>query len=300
MHPELKIWKPGTDLTTLLHHDGDITHFGGLAELRYFVDYLGAIPVSGASELASEDIVLVSNSSPQFHEQAANLRTKKIIQIVSDLNLVIPDEILGEHFKICQIPQPIYANWYYGSIEKALLLFQDLRYGENKEYTLVYGGGTRNGNRDEQYLSYLNPSNAYVSAVYTSSGIFPESPKVHAKVTFNELQRIYAQTKYGIVISDPQYYETGMLTQRYWEYCLNGMVAFVDNRYDKFNATVDKDDFVRVQDSAELQEKIDYLEAHPEERKQILAKQAEAIETQVAFMKNENVSLLSHLIFDIY
>jgi spore maturation protein CgeB len=108
---------------------------------------------------------------------------------------------------------------------------------------------------------------------------------------------VYAQTKYGIVISDPDYYAAGMLTQRYWEYCLNGMVAFVDDAYDKSHAVVAADDFVRVKNSKELQEKIDYLEAHPDDRAQILAKQRNAIDKETVFMKTENAAVLQRLIF---
>ncbi len=293
----LKIWKPGSDLVSLLSHDGDTTHFGGLSELRYFADYLRAVPVNSASDIMSDDVVLISNCGPQFHYQVRGLKATKVIQIVSDLNLTIPDELLGNHIKLCQIPQPKVDNWHYSSVEKSVLLFRKQSDNDRRQYTLVYGGGARNGNRNEQYKEFLDPSREYVSLLFTSSEIFPESAKVKDKVSFNELQKVYSETKYGIVISDPQYYDAGMLTQRYWEYCLNGMIAFVDNEYDKFCAVIGRDDFIRVKDSKELQEKIDYLEMHPFDRDKILSRQRGMIENEIEFMRDGNVTLLKNLIF---
>ena len=297
MKHTLKIWKPGSDLVQLLNQDGDTTHFGGLSELRYFVDYLGAIPVNTASDITVADVVLVSNCGQQFHDQVRGLQAGKVVQIVSDLNLTISDELLGSHVKLCQIPSPDGKDQYYSSIEKSILLFQKRNDNDQRQYTLVYGGGTRNGNRDKQYAEFLNPANKYVSLLFTSSETFPESPKIKDKVTFNELQKVYSQTKYGIVISDPEYYEAGMLTQRYWEYCLNGMVAFVDDEYDEFHAVVGPNDFVRVRDSKELEEKIDYLEAHPDDKERILSRQRGMMDKEIEFMKSENVTSLKSLIF---
>ena len=124
MRQTLKIWKPGADLTHLLGQDGDTTHFGGLSELRYFVEYLGAVPASSAADVSADDIVLISNCSPQFHGEVRNLKARKVIQIVSDLNLIIPDELRGDHIKLCQLPRPKDKGWYYSSVEKALLLVQ--------------------------------------------------------------------------------------------------------------------------------------------------------------------------------
>lgn len=297
MKHALKIWKPGSDLVRLLGQDGDTTRFGGLNELRYFVKYLGAVPVSSISDILADDIVLVSNCGPQFHGEARGLKSGKVIQIVSDLNLTIPDELLGNHIKFCQIPYPKDKDWHYSSIEKAILLFQKQNRNSQRQYTLVYGGGARNGNRDKQYVEFLSPSKKYVSLLFTSSEIFDESVKIKDKITFNELQKVYSQTKYGIVISDPQYYETGMLTQRYWEYCLSGMITFVYEKYDKFNAIIASDDFARVKDSKELEEKIDYLDMHPEAKRQIFFKQSQMINKEITFMKGENIISLKELIF---
>ena len=292
----LKIWKPGSDLVRLLGQDGDTTHFGGLSELRYFTDYLGAVAVDSAQEITADDIVLVANCGLQFHDQVRGLKARKIIQIVSDLNLIIPDSLLGNHIKLCQIPSPKYKAWHYSSVEKAILLFEQQSRNSHRPYTLVYGGGARNGNRDKQYIEFLSPAKKYVSWLFTSSNIFPASTKVKDKVTFNELQAVYSRSKYGVVISDPQYYDAGMLTQRYWEYCLCGMVAFVDERYDKFNIVVAPDDFVRVRDSRELEEKIEYLETHGEAKKLILSKQRDAMKREADFMKHKNVTILRELI----
>jgi len=296
MKHTLKIWKPGSDLVALLGEDGDTTHFGGLSELRYFVDYIDAEPISAVSDITSDDTVLLSNCGPQFHNEVKNLQARKVIQLVSDLNLTIPDELLGSHIKLCQIPHPKDENWYYSSMEKAILLFQKPNCNERRQYTLVYGGGARNGNRDKQYVEFLNPSKKYVSLILTSSEVFAESAKLKDKVSFNELQKIYSETNYGIVISDPQYYDAGMLTQRYWEYCLNSMVAFVDGKYDKFNAVVKSDDFVRVKNSKELEEKIEYLEAHPLVKEKILSGQRDKINAEIIFMKNRNTNALKALI----
>ncbi|MEI6478082.1 MAG: glycosyltransferase [bacterium] len=283
----LKIWKPGAKLRELLQSKGDVTTFGGMSELRYCVDYLGAEPIDGAEELRSGDTVLINNCNPSFHGQAEGLieRGVKIFQMVSDLNLVIPDSVLGPHLKLTQIPQSDRSDFLYAGFEGAVVLYLLDHSGETKALQLVYGGGKRDGSRDIDYLDYLNPENAYVSAIVSSSPVFGEGPKMRGRLTFNELQELYAQAKYGLVISDPSYYEAGMLSQRYWEYCLNGMVAFTDRRYDRFEVLMKADDFRRVSGHEELAEKIGILEKNERERLELVEEQKAQVEGQRKIMK---------------
>jgi hypothetical protein len=299
MTDALKIWKPGTDLSQLLSSQGDVTTFGGLSEIRYFVDYLGAIPINGISQLQPGDRLLLNNSNASYDAEVSALKGMGIIifQMVSDLNLMYSEDLIGPHTVLSQVPSQNNDFGVYAGMEQAVTLYQKPHYDGEKRHKVVYGGGKRSGNRDEEYDRYLDLEASYLSLVISSSSKFPKDhPKVLDRMSCNELQGLYAQAKYGIVISDPSYYEKGMLTQRYWEYCLNGMVAFIADGYDRYHHLSPEDDFRRVKGPDELSEKVSQLEGDDRLRLELLEYQKQQVLNAQDFMQKENIQRLTQLL----
>ena len=82
---------------------------------------------------------------------------------------------------------------------------------------------------------------------------------------FNELESVLGEVKYTFIIP----IEKGWVTAKFWEMAHYGIIPFMYPTYDS-DKNIKCPDFIRVSSPEELQEKITYLEAHPEEYLELL------------------------------
>ena len=262
----ISIIKPGHELK-LPEHRLDTSYFGGMSEIYGLIDILSQEHEVTLNSLRGDQLVVV-NSLCKDRKLLDRIResSARKFQLVSDLSISFDKDDIGVYTPLTQIPGDI----QYIPFEMMLLKYIRPTTDE-KTIKFVYAGGSRMGKRDAQFRKYLHPDNPFVDYIITSSKLpMFKHHKTMTKLPFDLLQRTYDKTKYSLVIGDPEYNKAGMLTQRYWEYLLHDVIAFMDREFDPNEILMSASDFRRVSNAAELGTKIEFLEQNKEKYDQMV------------------------------
>jgi hypothetical protein len=81
------------------------------------------------------------------------------------------------------------------------------------------------------------------------------------------------RTKYSIMIGDKNYNAVGVTSSRYYECLANGIITFADSKYDPDCLYMSKDDFRRVENYADLYNKMKILDSNEQLYLSILKRQ---------------------------
>jgi len=274
----------------------DKSTFGGFSEIAGTYDILKDMGyrttlVINYSNLNQYDILIIFPSSTTNIDCLDTIKKYNgcKIQVITDLNLKFSRKQIGMFYELTQYPSPSHFPFY-------LLCLKYIKPWSNKVYlesadikktiNFIYAGGTRNNKRDKYYEEYLHPDNNYITALFTSSKIFGKHKKIKPKVPFFHLQSTYKKTKYSIVMADPDYNDKAMLTQRYFEYIANGVIAFIDNDYDSNNVIRKHRDFRDIRSNAELKRKITILNRQKSVYLKVLSEQQQEYQYYKQFVKS--------------
>jgi len=148
--------------------------------------------------------------------------------------------------------------------------FQKLTTDTILNKTIPYSFGGTERNRTKDFIEYVWRHNCCVNGK-------SDFLRFRDKITRDEFLITQDLTRYSICISDVNYNKIGFITARYYENIMHDIVNFVDYKYDKYEHCLAHDDWRRVHNFIELQNKMNFLEAHPDEHLKILQMQRKEI-----------------------
>lgn len=97
---------------------------------------------------------------------------------------------------------------------------------DKKENMFIFGGGIRNRRKDiEEYI---------IKTGFTYYGKDEENG-FDNRIPIDEYYKKLENTKYSILIQDPEYNYHGFITWRYYENIAHGIITFIDHKCDKYN-----------------------------------------------------------------
>jgi len=85
-------------------------------------------------------------------------------------------------------------------------------------------------------------------------------------IAYPDFMKLLKRTKYSYIPTT----SLGYPTQKIWEMIYSGVIPFLHTNYDS-DRLIDKPDYLYVKDGKELNEKMQYLDEHPEEYEKLLA-----------------------------
>lgn len=233
------IIKPGHDLSHIKDMNVDNSTFGGMYEIKGLYDDLidlgYEVRLCNKSMIGNYDCNLIFIfGSECYTAQMFTIKDFKGIKVqcITDMNLMFNSYQIGEHFILNQVP----LSPNYHPFHKYIVRYKwngketTLEDWKNKEYTFIYAGGSRNSGRDYYYKKYLI-DNIKLDKIYTSSQL--DFPNKCEKIPMNELFNEYKKTQFGLVVADELYNSFGFVTQRPYEYMINGMICLYDENYYK-------------------------------------------------------------------
>jgi len=237
---KIGIIKPGHDLSDIVEMKKDSSTFGGMFEIKGLYDDLVdlghdvVLTTENAQNFFDEyhnlEMLFIFGSGKEFNCKSLRQFCKPKIQCVTDMNLMYSSNQIGEHYILNQCPDSL----SYHPFEKYVVRYTwdknetCIQHWRDRQFNMIYAGGTRAGGRDALYRKYLK-GNTFIDKLYTSASV--DHPNVHPKIPMNELMEEYKKTKYGLVIADELYNAFGFVTQRPYEYMINGMICLYDNNY---------------------------------------------------------------------
>ena len=134
----------------------------------------------------------------------------------------------------------------------------------NKSIQYYFGGTEKN--RLNDYIEYVYRPECIS---YGKSAFF--SYKNY--IPYHEHLQMMDRAKYSIVIGDEKYNKIGMVTPRYYECIIHGVIAFVDSKFDPDELYIKHDDFRRVKSFKDLYTKMKILDENQQLYRSILARQ---------------------------
>lgn len=234
---KIGIIKPGHDLSHISNMKEDTSSFGGMYEIRGLYDDLVELGhdvylhKDYYQSRIKHDMIFIFGSDDVIPIGIKNFKGIKV-QCITDMNLMFTAEQIGQHYILNQCEK----SYNYFPFEKYIIRYKwdgkQIRFDDwvDRNNNMIYAGGSRSGSRDLFFNKYL-VDNTYIDKIYTSSPL--ELPNKHDKIPMNELFKEYKDTKYGLVIADELYNSFGFVTQRPYEYMINGMICLFDENYNQ-------------------------------------------------------------------
>lgn len=237
----------------------------------YFITPTDQLNQSETDPLKSYDVIYVFAGVGSLELiQGLRDRTKDLRLIVTDLrffdNTSMYDKIYTQSPEIGEFLLPIFIYYKW---KKPL-------HWSPRSIKYYFGGGMRDRKKD--FLEYV-----YRDECEYKAKIEIDHKIVDNRVGRNEHLKLLQNSRYSIVIADRSYNSCGFITMRHYENMMNGVISFVDEKYDPYETIIRKSDFRRVSSFEELQEKMDWLDSD-------ISKRIRAAEMQYKEIKKEHVN----------
>lgn len=211
------------------------------------------------------DILFISNGvlSENEEEYIQSINSKYKILLSTDLTLTKMfnfsyDYILTQtKYDLSNIAGYPKGKYIYAHLEKIFLLNRDVNYNifnnfNNKKDIIYFAGDERDRTDDMQEYIWNKNNVIWNGKSHTLN--------IRNKVSIKEVEENYKKYKYTIVIADKEYNKYNFVTQRFYEASINGVIPFLDSKFDQDNLILAKNHFLRVNNYKELNEKINYLQ----------------------------------------
>jgi hypothetical protein len=164
------------------------------------------------------------------------------------------------------------VDCFYTAIEAVILMglekSEPMSLNKAKGLVIFHNdGGTKELDRGKVIKEYVLDNgfaDAEIIGKWDDKYTDPDSKFYDARfkgpVTFEELQKILPEVKYTFMVP----IERGAVSMKFWESVHNNVVPFMHDFYDT-DKYLKCPDFIRIKDATDLKQKIDFLEANPEE-----------------------------------
>ena len=120
-------------------------------------------------------------------------------------------------------------------------------------------------NRHSDFLEYVYRPNVKYNAKVMLPGLFVDN-----RVGREEYLKSLKKATYSIVIADIDYNDVGFITMRHYENAMNGVISFIDHKYDRYFTMISAWDWRRVTSFVDMMAKIKELEENPVKKSNIL------------------------------
>ena len=200
-----------------------------------------------ARDMLNEPKVVMSQTEGKF-------KTKRIPSYEDSLN-----------------PVEVYEHHSYAGIETIFMLEEKKTDWRNINKDILFTIGLNGGQSRDKFIRdwFIDKGRTDVKVYGKWAEEFTnEYPDMFEEKRIAEVEDEFFRTKYTII--PPPHQPTGnFVTQKFWKMIMYGIIPFFHPGYDT-EKILDVPDILRINSPEDMWEKIDYLEANPDEREKIL------------------------------